>query len=317
VQNGHICDGHGDVRCESVCVTDKIHIFDCIEFNDRFRCGDVASEVAFLAMDLDARGRPDLGYLLTEQYSACSGDDQIFALLPFYRCYRAFVRGKVLSFRLDEPEFSAAEQEDAAARASSFFDLAARYATPLKVPTVIAVAGLSGTGKTTLAHAIAGELGLRVVSSDAIRKSLFGHGTATTGYDKGHYSQAANHCVYRKLLESGRALLEQDGAVILDATFRRAADRAAARAMADAAGAQWRLIECRLPSEQVESRLAQRTAHGESPSDATWETYLQQRREFEPLQPPRDGPCHVINTGDNLAAFSRSTTDWLRAADIT
>src|SRR5262249_40096457 len=158
-------DGHGDVRCESVCVKDDgICIYDCIEFNDRFRCGDVASEAAFLAMDLDARGRPDLGYFFAEAYQRRTDDGDFFTLLPFYRCYRAYVRGKVLSFRLNEAEFSEEERREAAARAGNFFDLALRYASRLRKPTVIAVGGLSGTGKTAVARAIASELGLRVIS---------------------------------------------------------------------------------------------------------------------------------------------------------
>ena len=136
VRQGWIRDGHGDVRCESINVTDGICIFDCIEFNNRFRCDDIASEVAFLAMDLDARARPDLGYYFSERYNARSLDPQLFALLPFYRCYRAYVRGKVLGFRLDEPEFGRSEREAAAAKAASYFDLARRYASQLKRPTV-------------------------------------------------------------------------------------------------------------------------------------------------------------------------------------
>src|SRR5215475_2621787 len=179
-REGRVVDGHGDVRCESVCVSpftareDAICIYDCIEFNDRFRCGDVAGEAAFLAMDLDARGRPDLGYFFTEAYQRRTGDEDFFALLPFYRCYRAYVRGKALSFRLNESEFSVEEREDAATWAKNFFDLARRYASRLKKPTVIAVGGLSGTGKTAVARAIAGELGLWALSSDAARQSLFG-----------------------------------------------------------------------------------------------------------------------------------------------
>jgi aminoglycoside phosphotransferase family enzyme len=85
VHEGSICDGHGDVRSESICITDGICIFDCIEFNERFRYTDVASEVAFLAMDIDARGRPDLGYYFSELYEVRTGDNQLFDLLPFYR----------------------------------------------------------------------------------------------------------------------------------------------------------------------------------------------------------------------------------------
>ena len=81
----------------------------------------MASEAAFLAMDLDARGRPDLGYFFTEAYQRRTGDEDFFTLLPFYRCYRAYVRGKVLSFRLNEAEFSEEEREDAATRARKLF----------------------------------------------------------------------------------------------------------------------------------------------------------------------------------------------------
>jgi hypothetical protein len=175
VEAGFIRDIHGDVRCESICLGDDAYIFDCVEFSDRLRCCDVASEVAFLAMDLDARGRPDLGYFFTSCYSSYTGDTELLRLLPFYRCYRAFVRGKVLSFRIDEVEFGEDEKREAATMARRYFDLACRYATPLKECTVIAVAGLSGTGKSSLARAIAGELGLQVVASDELRHQLFPH----------------------------------------------------------------------------------------------------------------------------------------------
>jgi aminoglycoside phosphotransferase family enzyme len=85
VIEGRIRDGHGDIRAESICVTDGLCIFDCIEFNQRFRFSDVASEVAFLAMDLSARGRPDLGYYFAEQYGVRAPDAELFNLLPFYR----------------------------------------------------------------------------------------------------------------------------------------------------------------------------------------------------------------------------------------
>ncbi|HWP43578.1 MAG TPA: AAA family ATPase, partial [Blastocatellia bacterium] len=251
VRDGRICDGHGDVRSESICITDGICIFDCIEFNERFRSGDVASEAAFLAMDLDARGRPDLGYYFTERYQAKTGDSELFKLLPFYRCYRAYVRGKVLSFRLDEPEFSQAERNAAAARAKSYFHLARRYASPLERPALIIVAGLSGTGKTSLARAIAGELGIPALSADAVRKSLFEFREQPYQYGEGPYSAQANHLTYQKLIETGKTLLEEHGGVVLDATFRRASDREMARSAALDSGADFRIIECKLPPALV------------------------------------------------------------------
>jgi aminoglycoside phosphotransferase family enzyme len=124
---GRIRDCHGDLRAESVCITNGLCIFDCIEFNDRFRYGDVAAEVAFLAMDLDARGRPDLSSFFTDRYVAASGDDGLRALVRFYQCYRAFVRGKVQSFRLDQPAISLAELRRAQRRARAYLRLAWSY----------------------------------------------------------------------------------------------------------------------------------------------------------------------------------------------
>ncbi|MCI0488226.1 MAG: AAA family ATPase [Blastocatellia bacterium] len=314
VREGWIRDGHGDVRCESINVTDGICIFDCIEFNDRFRCDDVASEVAFLAMDLDARARPDLGYYFSERYHARSDDHQLFALLPFYRCYRAYVRGKVLSFRLDEPEFSKSEREAAAARAANYFDLARRYASPLKQPTVIAVGGLSGTGKTSVARAIAGELGLRVASSDVVRELVFGDAKRPTGFGKGAYTPEAGRLTYQKLVEAGRSLLEENRGVVLDATFLRGDARALARRMAEEAGARWRFIECRLSPESVRQRLEHRAALKEGLSDATWEIYLRQSAEHTHIS---DGSAHLaLDTGGSLAEVSRGAADWLRAKDL-
>ena len=313
VLEGRICDGHGDIRAESICVTDGLCIFDCIEFNERFRFSDVASEVAFLAMDLDARGRPDLGYFFSEQYESRSGDPDLFRLLPFYRCYRAWVRGKVLSFRLDGSELTAIEREAVTARARRYFELAGRYVSPLRCPTAIAVTGLSGTGKTSMARAVAAELGLRVVSSDAVRKSLFNI-SEKYEYGVGPYSAEASLLTYRAVIDQARNLLQRDGGVVLDATFSRRAERAMARQIVAEAGAQWRLIECNLAPEIVRERLERREALKEGLSDATWEIYTRQRLAFEPFE-DCDDPRFELETSRDLAVAAHMATDWLRQKD--
>ena len=110
IAQGRIRDCHGDMHSGNIFLTDEICIFDAIEFNDRFRYSDVASDVAFLAMDLDFQQKPDLANHFITKYVEYSRDPQLTVLLPFYKCYRAYVRGKVISFRLDDKNISAQEK---------------------------------------------------------------------------------------------------------------------------------------------------------------------------------------------------------------
>lgn len=128
IRNGKIRDCHGDLHSGNIFVTDKICIFDAIEFNDRFRYSDVASDVAFLAMDLDFQGKSDLSDYFVERYVAYSNDLELTRTLGFYKCYRAYVRGKVISFKLDDPNISQEEKLAAAKDARAYFKLAAEYA---------------------------------------------------------------------------------------------------------------------------------------------------------------------------------------------
>ncbi len=127
VADRRIRDCHGDLHAAHVCFTNGICIYDCIEFNDRFRYCDVASEVAFLAMDLDHYRRADLSRSFVSAYVAQSKDRGLLKLLNFYKCYRAYVRGKVESFKLDDPHISDEEKARVLAVAKSYFDLAQSY----------------------------------------------------------------------------------------------------------------------------------------------------------------------------------------------
>ena len=127
INDGRIRDCHGDLHAAHICFTDDICIYDCIEFSDRFRYCDVASEVAFLAMDLDHYGRADLSRSFVNAYVAQSRDDELLRLLNFYKCYLAYVRGKVEGFKLDDPYIPAEEKTGVLAIARSYFDLAESY----------------------------------------------------------------------------------------------------------------------------------------------------------------------------------------------
>jgi aminoglycoside phosphotransferase family enzyme len=128
VAENRVRDCHGDIHSGNIFVTDRIYIFDAIEFNERFRYSDVAADVAFLAMDLDYKKRTDLSDFFIERYVKYSGDQELTKLLPFYKCYRAYVRGKVTSFELKDPNVGNEEKNAAMKEAKAYFKLASTYA---------------------------------------------------------------------------------------------------------------------------------------------------------------------------------------------
>jgi len=127
VKEGKIRDCHGDLHAAHVCFTDDICIYDCIEFNERFRYSDVVSEIAFLAMDLDRYQQAGLSRHLVNTYVGLSHDEELLKLLDFYKCYRAYVRGKVESFKFDDPYIPEEEKAKVLTAARTYFELAGSY----------------------------------------------------------------------------------------------------------------------------------------------------------------------------------------------
>jgi aminoglycoside phosphotransferase family enzyme len=131
VAENRIRECHGDIHSGNIFVADRIYIFDAIEFNERFRFCDVASDIAFLAMDLDFKDRRDLSKFFVERYINYSGDREVEKLLDFYKCYRAYVRGKVTSFKLNDPNVDKEEKSAAKKESKAYFELATDYAKQL------------------------------------------------------------------------------------------------------------------------------------------------------------------------------------------
>ena len=126
---GRIRDCHGDLYSANICLADdQVHIFDCIEFNDRFRYSDVAADVAFLAMDLDFHGLSELSRTFIERFMDRSNDLSLMAMLNFYKCYRAYVRGKIGLFTAADPQVDPGLRDDCLAQAERYFALAHDYA---------------------------------------------------------------------------------------------------------------------------------------------------------------------------------------------
>ena len=202
-------------------------------------------------------------------------------MLDFYKCYRAFTRGKVRGFRLRQADLGEADRQAVVDRASRYFELAHAYAR-LPGPLAVAICGLMGTGKTSLARALAPRLGAAVLSSDVVRKELAGIGPdepRREAWGEGIYSEAFHARTYETLHQRAAQQLRAGRIVILDASYRDAAWRTRARETARAAGARFLLLEARCPADVVRQRLA---ARGAGPSDGRVELLEAQRERFEP-----------------------------------
>jgi hypothetical protein len=281
-----IRDGHGDLHADHIYLTDPLVIIDCIEFNPLFRYCDVASDLAFLVMDLEYHDAPALARHLVARYAALSGDTELPQLVPFYACYRAYVRGKVDSLKSAEEEVDPADRAAARTSAARHFALAYRYTWSAR-PGVVVIAGLSGTGKSTVATALQHRTGYVHLVTDVIRKELAGlPPTARGGAETGLYTPEHSIRTYDEMFRQAEAALAADRGVILDATFQLRAGRRTARALAERYGVPFALAECRCDETVVHERLAQRDRHGRDASDADWAVYLEQRRRCEPFDEP-------------------------------
>jgi aminoglycoside phosphotransferase family enzyme/predicted kinase len=286
VAEHRIRDCHGDLHLEHICVDNGITIFDCIEFNERFRFGDVAAEVAFLAMDLDYNGYEAWGETFVEAYIRHSADPDIRRLLNFYRCYYAYVRGKVVGFRIKDPAIGETERGEARETAARYFDLAYTYAARMERPTLILTAGLMGAGKSFLARGLAPRFGAEVIRTDLLRKELLAISPSERRPDPfgaGIYSNEISRLIYDRALEIAGAELRKGRSVIIDASYKRRSERIRAAEEANKLFADFFLVESVCPEGIIKKRLDDRQADGDDPSDGRWEIFLAQKADFDPI----------------------------------
>ncbi|MFB6248781.1 MAG: AAA family ATPase [Salinibacter sp.] len=274
---GLIVEGHGDLRLEHVHLTDeRVCIYDCIEFNERLRHLDVANDIAFLAMDLDLHGRSDLARRFAHRMAEALGDPELDALIDFYKCYRAYVRGKVEGLQAQDDEIPAAERARSRRRAHRRYQWALRYALAGDEPLVVVVFGRSGTGKSTQAAALARATGWAHLSSDRIRKRRAGvplHRRSTAAERARLYDEEKTALTYRILQERAVARGQADEGTVLDATYSDPDRRDRLRTALRAAGVPYAFVELTAPDATLRERLSTRDAHSATASDARAEDF--------------------------------------------
>jgi aminoglycoside phosphotransferase family enzyme/predicted kinase len=262
VRENRIVDGHGDLIADDIFLLDDgPRVLDCLEFDDRLRRLDGLDDVAFLAMDLERLGAPELGELLLSRYREYTADPAPASLRHHYLAYRAFVRVKVACLR------HAQGDSEAAATAAAYAEIAVRHLRAGRVRLVL-VGGLPGSGKTTVAGRLADSLGAVLLSSDRVRKELAGlvpEEHAYAGYRQGIYTPAHTERTYGELLRRAGELLARGETVVLDASWTDADLRARAARVARDAHAEFVALRCEVADSVAAERIRTR---GRTMSDA-------------------------------------------------
>ena len=255
--NGFVRACHGDLHLGNICRWNGRNVlFDCIEFNESFRCIDVIQDAAFTAMDLQAHGRPDLSTQFVNRYAEHTGDWEGLALLPLYLCRHAYVRGKINALLATEP-VEEAVRGSALQSAAMYFRLAASYAHPQQGQLIV-VMGISGSGKSTLAAELARQIGAFHIRSDAVRKHLAAIPLDRPAPASAYDADSTAH-TYQRLLDLGISLALRGSIVILDATYLRCAQRHAVIAASKSVGIPVQIVLCTAPPDVLRQRLSSRT----------------------------------------------------------
>jgi uncharacterized protein len=300
---GRIRECHGDMHLGNMVLRDgRITIFDCIEFNESLRWIDVMSEAAFVAMDLDDRGRPDLARRFLNAYLEATADYAGLRVLRYYRVYRAMVRAKVAAIRLAQPDLQAEGQIAERARALRYLHLAERYTRP-EPPGIYITCGPSGSGKSVGSLRLLEATDAVRVRSDVMRKALFGLGPqARSGSDvaSGLYSAQIGTRTYERLAELSREIVAAGYPALIDAAFLKREQRDLLRRTAAELGVPFRILAFQVPEMILRERVTRREREGRDASEAGIPVLEHQLRTMESLAPDERAETITIDTAQGM-----------------
>lgn len=295
--SGLVRVGHGDLRCEHVLCFPTVRVVDRIEFDPDLLRIDVARDLAFLAMDLEAQGQAWAARELTESYSGVGLDIGGAELRSFYAAHCALVRAKVAAIAAQEHEGE--EHPSPMADARALWELGERLCWRARGPLAVVVCGPAASGKSTLAAELSRRSGMGVVSSDALRKAAAG----LAGTERGEpalYSERSTRATYELLGREANAVVRREGGVIVDATCRARADRALLFHNLSSDELKLLVVRCEAPIEVSLERATRRLRDAGRVSDATPEIAAEQFHTFEPLDELAPEMVLKVNTEHDL-----------------
>lgn len=320
---GPVCETHGDLRLEHVYLfperepPEDLAIVDCIEFNEAFRYADPVADIAFTLMDLHVRGRRDLAEAVASAYFERRDDPEGGALLDFYVAYRAAVRGKVHGMKAAESEVPAEERRRAVERSRPhWLQALVRLEPPERRPCLVLVAGLPGTGKSTVAGALKEEGDFNVVDSDVVRKELAGvdpEADASSDWGEGLYTEERTRATYEEARRRAAEALFRGERVCVDATF---SDRERRRPFVELAvdyGVPLVVLHCRLDAGIVRERIEAREG---DPSDADWEIFERVRENWDDFDDATDRFRVDVSTAGSVEETRARALDALEDEDL-
>ena len=300
LQGGHVRECHGDLHLGNVTLVDgRTTLFDCLEFDPALRWTDVMSDVAFMAMDLQAHRLPYLAHRFVNGYVERSGDHSGLHLLRYHALYRALVRARVAALRtaqLGKPA-PAAQGQDSAITPGRYLDTALICSRPDR-PTLLLTHGPSGSGKTLATQSLLECCGAIRIRADVERKSLFGlPALAHSGsaLKAGLYSAAATEATHARLLARAEQVLGCGYSVILDATFLAQQPRDAARALAARLGVGFVIIDFQASVDTLRRRVQARALRDDDSSEADLAVLEDQLASAQPLRPHEQAEAFVFD----------------------
>lgn len=284
---GFVREGHGDLHLGNIVFIDEaLTAFDCIDFSDELRWNDVMSDVAFLFMDLLDRGASELAWTFLDRYLEETGDFAGLTVLPYYVVYRALVRAKIHLIRAQQAEAAPTGKPRLMAAFAAYLELASQFARPHR-GGIVAMHGLSGSGKSTAALALSTRLGAIRIRTDVERKRLHGLkplASTASAVARGAYDAKVTRQVYAHVAGLASRAAHAGFRVVLDGAFLKRWQRNVADAAASDANVPFVIVAMEAPVEKLRERITRRLHSGTDASEATEAVLDHQITSYDPLE---------------------------------